>query len=50
MLARFVREQRRMNAAEDDEGPSGPRGLSDPVAAQRIPRVDADADHVAGLD
>ena len=39
-----------MNAAEDDKGASRPRGLSDPVAAQRIPGVNADADHVAGLD
>ena len=39
-----------MNAAVDDEGAALARRASDFVAAQRVQRVDADADHVARGD
>ncbi len=39
-----------MNAAEHDAGSALPRRAAEGVAAQRIPGVDADADHVTGLD
>ena len=46
----FIRKERRVNAAVDDVGASGPRQPSDFVAAQRVDRVNADSDDVAGLD
>jgi hypothetical protein len=49
MLAHFVREQRRVNAAEHHICSSCARCLTDPISAQRIPCMDADADHVARL-
>ena len=46
----FVRVQRRVNAAVDDERAARPRGISDFVTAMRVARVNADADDVAGVD
>ena len=50
MRAHFIGEQRRVNAAEDNEGSASSRGLSDPITAQRIPGVDPNADHVTRLN
>ena len=49
-FARFVGEQRRVNAAEDDPRAARARRLSDRIAAQRVAGVDADADDVARRD
>jgi hypothetical protein len=46
-LPRLVREQRRVDAAVDDERSGGPRLAPDFVAAQGVAGVDADADDVA---
>ena len=48
LLTCLVREQRRVNAAEHNPGTACSRHLADRVAAQRIPCVNADADHVSG--
>ena len=50
MLVGFVREERGVNAAEDDPGAALARHPADFVAAQRIARMDADADDVARGD
>ena len=49
-LVRLLRVERGMNAAEHDPGAALAREPADFVAAQRVSGVDADADHVAGLD
>ena len=48
-IVRFVRKERRVDAAEYDLGPALAHGAPDLVPAQRVPRVDADADDVAWL-
>jgi hypothetical protein len=49
-VARLVRIQRGVDAAEDDHRTSGARSRPDLVAAKRVARMDADADHVSRLD
>jgi hypothetical protein len=49
-IERFVRVERRMDAAEDDRRAPRSRERADLVATQRISRVDADSDDIAGLD
>ena len=44
----FIREQRRMDAAEHDPRTALTRHAADRVAAQRIAGVDADTDDVPG--
>jgi hypothetical protein len=39
-----------VDAAIDDEGATSPRGIPDFVAAMGVSGVNADADHVAGID
>ena len=46
----LVGEQRRVHATEHHERAARARGEPDPVAAQRVPGVDADPHDVAGLD
>jgi hypothetical protein len=45
-LVCFIRIQRRMYTAEDDDGSSGSRLGADLVTAKRVARVNPDADHV----
>jgi hypothetical protein len=47
VFANLFGEQRRVDAAEDDGGATFASGLPDRVPAQRIRRVDADADDIA---
>ena len=46
MLEDLVREERGVNAAEDDPGAALARQAADLVAAPRVAGVDADADDV----
>ncbi len=50
MLARFVRVERGVDPAEDDRRATFAREAADLIAAQRVRRVDADADDIARLD
>ena len=47
---RFVRIERGVNAAVDDERTPVARDLADLVSPQGVARVDADADDIAGRD
>src|SRR4051812_47173427 len=49
-LMRFLREESRMDAAEDDARPALTGQVSYFVAAQGVAGMDSDADHIAGLD
>ena len=49
-LVRLVGIERRMNAAEDDGRAALARLAADFVAAQRVERMDADADDIAARD
>ena len=49
-VERFVRKERGVNAAEDDPRAALARDPADLVAAQRVARMDADADDVARRD
>ena len=50
VLARFVRVERGVNAAEDDRRATLAREAADLIAAQRVRGVDADADDIARFD
>ena len=50
MLARFVGIERRVDAAEHDRRAALAREAAEVIPAQRVRRVDADADHVARRD
>ena len=48
--ANFVRKQRGVNAAEDDEGAFAARDLPDGVSAKRVSGVNTNSDDVAAGD
>jgi hypothetical protein len=47
---RFLRVQRGMDSTEYYIGPAAPRGFTDFVAAQSIPRVYSDAHNISGVN
>jgi hypothetical protein len=50
MLTHFVGKERGVDAAKDDEGASLSSESSQVISAERVGRVDADADHIAWSD